>query len=126
MCEARLKSSLGVHKSLPSARVTISSPPAERRARARPAGASSAALFLTGSYSGQELRSGTARADMDDRVKTSVSGGIADVRLVRADKMNALDPPMFEALTQTLARLTAAEGLRAVVLSGEGRAFCAG
>jgi enoyl-CoA hydratase/carnithine racemase len=63
---------------------------------------------------------------MDDRVRTSVSGGIADVRLVRADKMNALDPSMFEALTQTLARLTAAEGLRAVVLSGEGRAFCAG
>jgi enoyl-CoA hydratase/carnithine racemase len=63
---------------------------------------------------------------MDDRVRTSVWGGIADVRLVRADKMNALDPPMFEALTRTLARLAAAEGLRAVVLSGEGRAFCAG
>ncbi|MEA2855879.1 MAG: hypothetical protein QOH98_200 [Methylobacteriaceae bacterium] len=63
---------------------------------------------------------------MQDRVRTSIAGGIADVRLVRADKMNALDPPMFEALTQTLAQLTRAEGLRAVVLSGEGRAFCAG
>ncbi len=63
---------------------------------------------------------------MNDRVSTSVSGGIADVRLIRADKMNALDPPMFEAVTATLARLAQMEGVRAVVLSGEGRAFCAG
>jgi enoyl-CoA hydratase/carnithine racemase len=63
---------------------------------------------------------------MDDRVSTSISAGIADVRLVRTNKMNALDPPMFGALTQTLARLASAEGLRAAVLSGEGRAFCAG
>jgi enoyl-CoA hydratase/carnithine racemase len=63
---------------------------------------------------------------MSDRVRTSISAGIADVRLVRPEKMNALDPPMFEALTQTLAQLASAEGLRAVVLSGEGRAFCAG
>ena len=63
---------------------------------------------------------------MDDRVRTSISGGIADVRLVRAEKMNALDPSMFNALTQSLAQLAGAEGLRAVVLSGEGRAFCAG
>ena len=55
-----------------------------------------------------------------------MSAGIADVRLVRADKMNALDPLMFEALTETIAALAGGEGLRAVVLSGEGRAFCAG
>jgi enoyl-CoA hydratase/carnithine racemase len=63
---------------------------------------------------------------MRNRVRTSIAGGIADVRLIRADKMNALDPPMFEALTQTLAELASTGGLRAVVLSGEGRAFCAG
>jgi len=63
---------------------------------------------------------------MDNRVRTSISGGIADVRLVRAEKMNARDPSMFNALTQSLAQLAGAEGLRAVVLSGEGRAFCAG
>jgi enoyl-CoA hydratase/carnithine racemase len=63
---------------------------------------------------------------MDDRVRLSVTGGIAEVRLVRSDKMNALDPPMFMALTQALAELSTKEGLRAVVLSGEGRAFCAG
>jgi enoyl-CoA hydratase/carnithine racemase len=63
---------------------------------------------------------------MGDRVRISMSSGIAEVRLVRADKMNALDPLMFEALTRGLAELSAKDGLRAVVLSGEGRAFCAG
>ena len=33
---------------------------------------------------------------MEQRVSISVSGGVADVRLVRADKMNALDAAMFE------------------------------
>ncbi len=35
---------------------------------------------------------------MEQRVSISISDGIADVRLVRADKMNALDAAMFEAL----------------------------
>src|SRR5260370_1483307 len=63
---------------------------------------------------------------MDDRVKVSISQGIADVRLVRADKMNALDAAMFDALVATCDRLSREKGLRVVVLSGEGRAFCAG
>src|SRR5580693_3659721 len=63
---------------------------------------------------------------MDDRVRVSVSQGVADVRLVRADKMNALDAAMFDALVATSGRLAGEKGLRAVVLSGEGRAFCAG
>jgi enoyl-CoA hydratase/carnithine racemase len=63
---------------------------------------------------------------MDDRVKVTISEGVADVRLVRADKMNALDAAMFEALVGTSEGLAREKGLRAVVLSGEGRAFCAG
>ncbi|HEU0083313.1 MAG TPA: crotonase/enoyl-CoA hydratase family protein [Bradyrhizobium sp.] len=63
---------------------------------------------------------------MDDRVRVKMSEGIADVRLVRADKMNALDAAMFEGLVGTIDRLGREKGLRAVVLSGEGRAFCAG
>ena len=63
---------------------------------------------------------------MEDRVKVTMSEGVADVRLVRADKMNALDAAMFEALVATCDRLAHEKGLRAVVLSGEGRAFCAG
>ena len=63
---------------------------------------------------------------MEKRVEVTISEGVADVRLVRADKMNALDAAMFEALVATSARLAREKGLRAVVLSGEGRAFCAG
>jgi enoyl-CoA hydratase/carnithine racemase len=63
---------------------------------------------------------------VDKRISISVDGGIADVRLNRADKMNALDQTMFEAIDACGARLAATPGLRVVVLSGEGRAFCAG
>lgn len=63
---------------------------------------------------------------MDSRVAIEITDGVADVRLVRADKMNALDMAMFEALVAATERLSKEKGLRAVVLSGEGRAFCAG
>ena len=63
---------------------------------------------------------------MNDRVQISIEDGVADVRLVRVDKMNALDPAMFEALVAAGDRLKSERGLRSVVLSGEGRAFCAG
>src|SRR5215469_234789 len=63
---------------------------------------------------------------MNDRVTVDIQGGVADVRLVRTDKMNALDNAMFEALVETGERLKGETGVRAVVLSGEGRAFCAG
>lgn len=63
---------------------------------------------------------------MEERVSISISDGVADVRLVRADKMNALDQAMFEALVAATERLSKDRGVRAVVLSGEGRAFCAG
>ena len=63
---------------------------------------------------------------MEERVSISVSEGVADVRLVRADKMNALDQAMFEALVAATDRLSKDKSVRVVVLSGEGRAFCAG
>ena len=63
---------------------------------------------------------------MNDRVTVEIEEGVADVRLVRSDKMNALDNAMFEALVETGERLKTQKGVRAVVLSGEGRAFCAG
>jgi enoyl-CoA hydratase/carnithine racemase len=63
---------------------------------------------------------------MENRVAIDITDGVADVRLVRADKMNALDMAMFEALVAATERLSKEKGLRAVVLSGEGRAFCAG
>ena len=63
---------------------------------------------------------------MSERVLVSFEGGVADVRLNRPDKLNALDAPMFEALAAAGRTLASRRDLRAVVLSGEGRAFCAG
>ena len=64
---------------------------------------------------------------MDDRVRIAIDErGIADVCLVRGDKMNALDFAMFDAIVAAIERLKAEPRLRAVVLHGEGRAFCAG
>jgi enoyl-CoA hydratase/carnithine racemase len=63
---------------------------------------------------------------MKDRVSIEFKDGVAEVRLIRADKMNALDPAMFEGILEAGAKLVDMEGLRAVVLSGEGKAFCAG
>lgn len=64
---------------------------------------------------------------MKDRVSINMlDDGIADVRFIRADKMNALDPAMFKGMTEAIDQLKAMKGLRVVVLSGEGRAFCAG
>src|SRR3954453_11637015 len=63
---------------------------------------------------------------MDDRVVFYVEGGVADVRLNRPDKINALDPAMFEAIVDVGEALKADRSVRAVVLSGEGRGFCAG
>ena len=63
---------------------------------------------------------------MNDRIRCTITDGVADVRLTRPDKMNALDDAMFNALIETGDRLCSEPGVRAVVLSGEGRAFCAG
>lgn len=64
---------------------------------------------------------------INDRVRIGIDAhGVAEVALARADKMNALDPAMFEAINATIARLRDEKRVRAVVLHGEGRAFCAG
>lgn len=63
---------------------------------------------------------------MTERLSIEFRDGVADVRLNRPDKLNALDMPMLEALAGAPARLASEPGLRAVVLSGEGRGFCAG
>ena len=63
---------------------------------------------------------------MKDRISIDLKDGVADVRLIRADKMNALDRAMFDGIIEAGDKLTDMKGLRCVVLSGEGRAFCAG
>jgi enoyl-CoA hydratase/carnithine racemase len=63
---------------------------------------------------------------MSDRVTITLDGGVADVRLNRPEKLNALDPAMFAAIADAGESLKSEPSLRAVVLSGEGRSFCAG
>ncbi|MFM4942362.1 crotonase/enoyl-CoA hydratase family protein [Aeromonas bivalvium] len=70
----------------------------------------------------------TARAPISGRPRVNLTfdEGIAEVALTRPDKLNALDLAMFRALAQTLEQLQQTRGLRAVILRGEGRGFCAG
>lgn len=63
---------------------------------------------------------------MPDRLRIQRDAGVAHVQLARPDKLNALDLAMFEALVAAGDELAEDRSLRAVVLSGEGRAFCAG
>jgi enoyl-CoA hydratase/carnithine racemase len=63
---------------------------------------------------------------MSDRVVISLDGGVADVRLNRPDKRNALDGAMFVAIAEAGEQLKHEPGVRVVVLSGEGSSFCAG
>lgn len=63
---------------------------------------------------------------MNDRVTVDIADGIADVRLNRPDKHNAIDGDMFAALTASLEMLDQDAGIRVVVLSGVGPAFCSG
>lgn len=61
------------------------------------------------------------------RVRVTVdASGVAEVAMVRTDKMNALDAAMFRSLMGAIDRLQADPAVRVVVLHGEGRAFCSG
>ncbi|HEY1509649.1 MAG TPA: crotonase/enoyl-CoA hydratase family protein [Solirubrobacteraceae bacterium] len=62
----------------------------------------------------------------EDRVRIEVADHVATVTLVRADKHNALDRAMFEAIIGAAERLAGEPGVRVVVLHGEGPSFCSG
>ena len=70
--------------------------------------------------------SSTKAKNYNDRVTVTISDGIADVRLDRADKRNALDPAMFDAIAKAGNDIVTNREIHAVVLSGNGNSFCAG
>jgi enoyl-CoA hydratase/carnithine racemase len=70
--------------------------------------------------------SSTETKNYNDRVTVAISGDIADVRLDRPEKRNALDPAMFDAISKAGRDLVTNREIRAVVLSGNGNSFCAG
>src|SRR5688572_22294278 len=59
-------------------------------------------------------------------VELKIDGGVARIFLDRADKANALDTPLLEALRSSLDDLTRRKDLRVAVLGGRGRVFCGG
>ncbi len=64
---------------------------------------------------------------MNDRIESiRHADGVVELQMARADKMNALDPAMFDALIDAGSRLRDDTSVRAVVLAGRGKAFCAG
>lgn len=63
---------------------------------------------------------------MTELVRIDINEGVADVRLDRPDKYNALSPAMFEAIIEAGESLAGDPSVRVVVLSGNGRGFCAG
>ena len=63
---------------------------------------------------------------MNDIVTIDIQDHVADVRLNRPEKMNSLNLEMFEAIVDAGKQLESDKSVRAIVLSGEGRCFCAG
>ncbi len=63
---------------------------------------------------------------MSNRVTITENDQIATVTLSRPDKRNALDLDMIEAIVAAGRSLAVRKDIRAVVLNGEGDAFCAG
>ena len=63
---------------------------------------------------------------MENRIELKIENHIAQAHMISADKMKALDAEMMDALIECGERIKADNSIRAVVLSGEGRAFCAG
>ena len=63
---------------------------------------------------------------MSSSVSVAIDGGVADVRLNRPDKLNALNQYLMAGLVEAGTTLADDPSVRAVVLSGEGRGFCSG
>lgn len=62
----------------------------------------------------------------DMSIQVAKSDGVATVTLNRPDKLNALSAEMYEAIADRMSALDADDDIRAIVLTGAGRAFCAG
>ena len=59
-------------------------------------------------------------------VQVQRRGAVATILLDRPKAMNAVDPALGDELRDALAEVAADDGVRAVVLTGNGRAFCSG
>jgi enoyl-CoA hydratase/carnithine racemase len=62
----------------------------------------------------------------DTRVELTIENGVAVAALNRPEVRNAIDEPTRTALGEILERVAGDDGIRALVLTGKGKAFCAG
>jgi enoyl-CoA hydratase/carnithine racemase len=62
----------------------------------------------------------------DELILTEDRGAVRIVRMNRPDKLNALNTPLTQALLDALEAADKDDTVRAIVLTGEGRGFCAG
>ena len=65
-------------------------------------------------------------APMNDTVLTIDDGGVCVITLNRPARLNAINPALLDGLNTALARADSDERIGAIVLTGAGRAFCAG
>lgn len=63
---------------------------------------------------------------MSEVVRVEVADRLATVSLNRPDKLNAVSPEVFAGLAEAGERVSDDDEVRAVLIRGEGRAFCAG
>ncbi len=63
---------------------------------------------------------------MADTIRTERTGAVLEIRIHRPERLNALDVPTFARFREALEAAALDRSVRAVVLTGEGRAFCAG
>jgi 2-(1,2-epoxy-1,2-dihydrophenyl)acetyl-CoA isomerase len=61
-----------------------------------------------------------------DRIAVEIDAGIAVVTLSRPETLNAFDPAMCQELIQALRQVSGSAHVRVIILTGAGRAFCAG
>jgi methylglutaconyl-CoA hydratase len=61
-----------------------------------------------------------------EHLKRTDDGPVTTVTLARPDSHNALDAALIGELTRCFGEISDDDGVRVVVLSGEGRSFCAG
>lgn len=60
------------------------------------------------------------------RIRYDVHDGVATITLARPDLLNVFDVPMMREMIAALDEVDADDAVRAVVVTGDGRAFCAG
>lgn len=63
---------------------------------------------------------------MSDAIRLTIEGAVATITLARPEKLNALDRAMIDALAAAATRIDDDASVRAAIIVGEGKGFCAG